>query len=84
MHEGTVVREIMNIVSEAAEQNDIQKVYEIVLRVGPYSCLHEHQLNFYFDVLGKGTCMEEAKIIIERDDTIEGTNQMFIKTFRGE
>ena len=84
MHEGTVVREIMNIVVEAAWQNDIEKVYEIVLRVGPYSCLHEQQLNWYFEILRKGTCMEEAVIRIERDDTIEGTNQMYLKTFRGE
>lgn len=84
MHEGTVVREIMNIVDEAAWQNDIEKVYEIVLRVGPYSCLHEQQLNWYFEILRKGTCMEEAVIRIERDDTIEGTNQMYLKTFRGE
>ena len=84
MHEGTVVREIMNIVDEAAWQNDIEKVYEIVLRVGPYSCLHEQQLNWYFEILRKGTCMEEAVIRIERDDPIEGTNQMYLKTFRGE
>ena len=84
MHEGTVVREIMNIVDEAALANDISHVYEIILRVGPYSCLHEQQLNWYFEILRKGTCMEEAVITIERDDTIEGTNQMYIKTFRGE
>lgn len=84
MHEGTVVREIMNIVSEAAMANDIERVYEIILRVGPYSCLHEQQLNWYFEILRKGTCMEEAVISIERDDTISGTNQMYIKTFRGE
>lgn len=84
MHEGTVVREIMNIVDEAAMLNEIEKVYEIVLRVGPYSCLHEEQLNWYFEILRKGTCMEEAVIKIERDDSIEGTNQMYLKTFRGE
>lgn len=84
MHEGTVVREIMNIVDETAMLNDITKVYEIVLRVGPYSCLHEQQLNWYFEILRKGTCMEEAIIKIERDDSIEGTNQMYLKTFRGE
>ena len=48
MHEGSVCREIMNIVSESALQNNISHVYEIILRVGPYSCIHEQQLNFYF------------------------------------
>lgn len=84
MHEGTVVREIMNIVTEASIANDIQKVYEIVLEVGPYSCLHEQQLNWYFKILRTGTCMEEAIIRIEKNDSISGTNQMYIKTFRGE
>lgn len=31
MHEGTVVREIMNIVDDAAKMNDISRVYEITL-----------------------------------------------------
>ena len=84
MHEGTVVREIMEIVDRAAQQNDITKVSEIVLRVGPYSCIHAQQLNWYFEILAKETCMEGAVIQIERDDTISGTSQMYIKTFRGE
>ena len=84
MHEGTVVREIMNIVEDAAYENDISRVYEIILRVGPYSCLHEQQLNWYFDFMRQGTCMEDAVIKIERDDSISGTNQMYLKTFRGE
>ena len=58
MHEGAVCREIMDIVSEAAIENDIQKIYEIVISVGPYSCLHEGQLNFYFDVMKKLSSMD--------------------------
>ena len=84
MHEGSVCREIMNIVSESALQNNISHVYEIILRVGPYSCIHEQQLNFYFDVLGKGTCMENAKKKKKKDDSISGASQMFIKSYKGE
>ena len=84
MHEGAVCREIMDIVTEAAVENEIQKIYEIVISVGPYSCLHEGQLNFYFEVLRKGTCMEEAVIRLEKDETLIGTSQMYVKTFRGE
>lgn len=84
MHEGAVCREIIDIVGEAAWQNDIQKVYEIVLAVGPYSCINQSQLNFYFDVIRKGTCMEEAVITVERDEDLSGPSQMYIKTFRGE
>ena len=84
MHEGAVCREIMDIVTEAAIENEIQKIYEIVISVGPYSCLHEGQLNFYFEVLRRGTCMEEAVITVERDEDLSGPSQMYIKTFRGE
>ena len=84
MHEGAVCREIVNIVTEAAIENEIAKVYEIIISVGPYSCIHEGQLNFYFDVMKKDTIMEDAVIRLESDDTLTGTSQMYVKTFRGE
>ena len=84
MHEGAVCREIVDIVGAAARDNEIEKVYEIVLSVGPYSCIHAAQLNFYFEVIRKGTCMEEAVVTIERDEKLTGPSQMYIKTFRGE
>lgn len=84
MHEGAVCREIVNIVTEAAIENEIRKIYEIILSVGPYSCIHEGQLNFYFDVMKKDTCMEDAVIRLEKDDSLTGTSQMYVKTFRGE
>lgn len=84
MHEGTICREIIDIVGYAANINDIKNVYEIVLRVGPYSCIHNQQLNFYFDIMSKGTCMENAVIVIERDESISGISQMYVKTFKGE
>jgi len=84
MHEGTICREIVEIISNAAMEHHIQKVYEIILSVGPYSCIHERQLNFYFEIMREGTCMDEAIIKVERDDTLQGASQMYIKTFRGE
>ena len=84
MHEGAVCREIVNIITESAIENDIQNIYEIVISVGPYSCIHEGQLNFYFDVMKKDTCMKDAVILLEKDDTLTGTSQMYVKTFLGE
>lgn len=84
MHEGAVCREIMTIVEGSAKANDIAKVHEIILAVGPWAGINEHQLNFYFDILRKDTCMSEAVIRLERDETLRGTSQMYIKTFRGE
>ena len=84
MHEGAVCREIVDIVAEAAMANDIKKVYEIVITVGDYSCINESQLNFYFDVMKRDTCMEQAYIRVEKDETITGRTQMYVKTFKGE
>ena len=84
MHESAVCREIADIVSRAAEENDITKVYEILVCVGEYSCVNEQQLNFYFYVMSKGTCMENARIVLEKDMSLTGRTQMYIKTFRGD
>lgn len=84
MHEGAVCTEIIDIVSHAAMVNDMKKVEEIVLSVGPYSCLHPGQLNFYFEVARQGTCMAQATIRVERDESMTGTSQMRIREIRGE
>lgn len=84
MHEGAVCSEIIDIVSHAARVNEIRKVEEILLSVGPYSCLNLSQLNFYFEVARKGTCMESAVIRMEKDESLTGISQMYIKNIRGE
>ena len=84
MHEGAVCREIVDIVSRSAKENDITKVYEIVVAVGEYSCVNEHQLNIYFDVMTKGSCMESARIRLIKDLSLTGPSQMYVKTYRGE
>lgn len=84
MHEGAVCTEIMDIVSNAAAGNGLTRVDEICLRVGPYSCLSLPQLNFYFDVARVGTCMEHAVILMEKDESLTGVSQMYIKNIRGE
>lgn len=83
MHEGAVCSEIMDIVTRTALMNRLKAVEEIVLSVGPYSCLNLEQLDFYFQIARKGTCMETARIRMERDETLSGASQMYIKTIRG-
>ncbi len=84
MHEGAVCTEIIDIVSNAAKINHIRKIEEIILSVGPYSCLNLGQLNFYFEVAREGTCMSDAFISMERDEQLTGVSQMFVKSIRGE
>ncbi len=84
MHEATVCREIMDIISASAAENNILQVFEITVAVGEYSCVNEKQLNFYFDIAKKNTCMENCVIKLEKDLSVTGTTQMYVKTFRGE
>ena len=84
MHEGAVCREIMDIVDRSARENGIRKVHEIVLAVGPWAGIQADQLNFYFDILRKGTSMSEAVIRVEKEEGLTGTSQMYIKNYRGE
>ncbi len=84
MHEGAVCTEIMEIVTNAAKTNGMSNVSEILLTVGPYSCLNLGQLNFYFDVAKENTCMAGAVIHMETDATLTGTSQMYISSIRGE
>lgn len=84
MHESVVCQEIFDIVLSAAEKHGLTCIEEIIVSAGPYSCLNEAELNFFFLMLRAGTCMEDAFITIERDDTLEGASQMFVKSIRGE
>ena len=63
MHEGTVCREILDIAIEAAHNNDISKITAITMVKGINSCIHDDELQFYFDVARKGTIAQEAILI---------------------
>lgn len=84
MHEGAVCAEIMDITTRVAAENDLAKIWEIVVTVGAYSCVNEGQLNFYFDAAKPGTCMADAVIRVERDESLKGASQLYLKSIRGD
>lgn len=84
MHEGVVCTEIMELVTRAARENGLSKVYEILVSAGPYSCVNEGQLNFYLGAARAGTVMEEAVIRVERDERLTGASQLYIKSIKGD
>lgn len=84
MHEGAVCREVMDIALRVAQQNQLSRIERIVVAAGPYSCLNEQELNFYFHVAQEGTCMEGAWITVERDDSLTGVSQMYVRIIEGE
>lgn len=84
MHESVVCQEIVDIALAAVEKHGLSRVEEIIVSAGPYSCLNEAELNFFFLMARVGTCMEDAYITVERDESLQGASQMFVKSIRGE
>ena len=84
MHEGAVCAEIMDIAARAAAENGLAKIWQIVVTVGAWSCVNEAQLNFYFDAAKPGTCMADAVIRVERDESLKGASQLYLKSIRGD
>lgn len=84
MHEGAVCVEIMDIADRVAQQNSLTRIRSITVAAGPYSCLNEQELNFYFHVAQEGTIMEGAWIAVERDETLTGISQMYVQSIEGE
>jgi Zn finger protein HypA/HybF involved in hydrogenase expression len=84
MHEGTVCREILDIAVEAAKENDIKAISCIYLVKGVNSCLHDDELQFYFSVAKKGTCAENAQLVIEVDKQLVQYHSEYVKSIEGE
>ncbi len=83
MHEEAVCTEIMEIAQRAAERNGMTRIARIAVAAGPHSCLNEQELNFYFHVVQEGTCMEGAWIDVERDESLTGISQMYVRAIEG-
>ena len=54
------------------------------MTVGAYSCVNERQLNVCFDAIKSGSCMARAVIRGERDESLTGPGQMFVKSISGD
>ena len=59
MHELGITRNLVAIVSEAAQGRRVNKVY---LEIGERSALMPDAVRFCFDVVGKGTVLEPATL----------------------
>ncbi len=84
MHEGTVCREILDIALQAAKENDIEKIYRITMVKGMNSCIHDEELQFYFEVIKKGTIAQDAVLVVECDETITEYHSEYVKNIEGE
>lgn len=66
MHEMAVTQSILDIVIQTANQNNSPKVEKIYLVIGELSSYIDESIQFIFDFLSKGTCAEEASLVIRK------------------
>ncbi|MCM8786323.1 MAG: hydrogenase/urease maturation nickel metallochaperone HypA [Candidatus Omnitrophica bacterium] len=68
MHEISVVNNLIRILETVCKENKAKKVIKINIRINPYSCLDEGNLNFVFSVLTKGKeIYKGTRIELKRD-----------------
>ena len=66
MHELTIAGNIIDIIKENAKKSKFSKVLEIRLKVGALRAIDPVALDFCFGVIGKGTIVDGARLIIEK------------------
>lgn len=67
MHELSVVNNIIKIIEKVCRENKAKRVLKINLRINPYSCLDEENLNFIFSsIVRDNEVYKDAKIEIKR------------------
>lgn len=64
MHEFSIVSQLIEKVMEEARKRDAKKVIEVELDVGQLSFLNPEQMRFVYNVLSKGTILENSHLII--------------------
>ena len=62
MHELSITRNVVSIVSERAQG---QKVLRVTLEVGRLSGMFSEAIRFCFDICAKGTPLEGARLVID-------------------
>lgn len=62
MHEMAITKSILNICLEEEKKYNFNKVKEINIKVGELTCLVPDCINYYFNIISKGTVAENASI----------------------
>ena len=65
MHEMAITENLVKIVKEAAQQNAVQQVHAVRVKIGRLRQVIPETLQFCFGVLARGTVAEQASLEIE-------------------
>ncbi|MGI5964396.1 MAG: hydrogenase maturation nickel metallochaperone HypA [Candidatus Methanomethylophilaceae archaeon] len=67
MHEVSVISDIVNAVLEKLEEYNVESVKSVEIVVGDMTQLGEEQLSFAYEVVTRGTILENSELVIERE-----------------
>lgn len=65
MHEMALAASVVEAIEAHAAREAFTKVERVVLEVGALSCVDPHALEFGFEAVTRGTCVEGARLDIE-------------------
>lgn len=66
MHEYAITRSIIQTVVEEAAKVGSDKITEIRLVIGDLSSILDESVQMYFDLIGKGTAADGARLVFKR------------------
>ncbi|NTV90761.1 MAG: hydrogenase maturation nickel metallochaperone HypA [Clostridiales bacterium] len=86
MHEYAVTKSIVDMAVREAASAGADKIIEIKLVIGDLSSIIDESVQMYFDMIGKGTPAEGARLVFRRTPAVfycEGCGMEFVKPSKG-